>query len=112
MYITSTNWISCSINFYSVTEDESHCLHNVLNDDLQPHAEAGTHQTNKLKLSEPSDQYLTSARSRGRRGTGVWGPSLSGAQRVARGGTCPAWHRWVSDLDQRPHRAPDLKRKR
>lgn len=56
-----------------------------------------------------SDQF-TSARSRARRGTGAWGPSLSGAQRAARGGTCPAWHRQASDQDQRPHRAPDLKK--
>lgn len=60
----------------------------------------------------PSDQYLTSAHIRGRRDTGVWGPSLSGAQRVAHGGTCPAWHRWASDRDRRPHQAPDLKRSR
>lgn len=56
-----------------------------------------------------SDQF-TSARSRARRGTGVWGPSLSGAQRADRGGTCPAWNRQASDQDQRPHRAPDLKK--
>ena len=66
--------------------------------------------TTMYKFSPQLSDQFTSAHSRARRGTGVWGPSLSWAQRAARGGTCPAWHRQASDQDQRPHRAPDLRK--